>query len=151
MNIFIVLTGILLLSFGISDWRKKAVPIMHLIVGGILTLVVIFIWNENPIYFYISALMPGIGLILLAFLTKDKLGYADGITVLLVGALRGLVLCLQSLMLALFLLMCVFGVLIACKKADRKTKLPFIPFLFFSWCLTEVFRETVFRMTGGKI
>lgn len=151
MNIFIVLTGILLLSFGISDWRKKEVPIMHLIAGGILALAAILICSEHSVYFYAGALMPGIGLIILAFLTKEKIGYADGITVMILGLLRGLVLCLQSLMLALFLLMCVFIVLIACKKADGKTKLPFIPFLFFSWCLTEALKETVFRMTGGEI
>lgn len=145
MNLFIVLTFLILFWFGISDLRKKEISALHLAAGVSLTLILICICREKPAFYYVLALMPGIGMVVLSFLTREKLGYADGIVVMILGLLRGLLICLQSLMIGLLLLLCFFLALILLKKANRKTTLPFVPFLFLSWCLTETFQAA-----GGR-
>lgn len=137
-NPFIILTGILLLWFAVSDFRKKEIPARHFIIGAAAGFLLICIRRENPAHFYIMALLPGMGMLILAFLTKDKMGYGDGIAVMILGMLRGLRLCLYALMAGLLLLLCFFFIVILLKKANKKTMLPFIPFLFLSWCLTEL-------------
>ena len=64
-----------------------------------------------------------------AFLTREGIGYGDGILALLLGPVFGTEVMWAGLFLAFLLSALCSILLLACKKADRKTCLPFIPFL----------------------
>ncbi len=73
--------------------------------------------------------LPGLFLFLLSFLTERKVGMGDGVLLLIIGAMEGgritgFVFCWGLFLQSLFAV-----VLVILKKADRKTELPFVPFL----------------------
>ena len=72
--------------------------------------------------------MPGVVLLVIARLT-EKMGYADGIILMMIGAMVGyrgsiLVLCLGSFVSAVF---CV--ALLAIRKVKKHSRIAYIPFL----------------------
>lgn len=75
------------------------------------------------------SLLPGMALLGLAALSRERMGYGDGIMAALIGPCFGLQQMVTGLFLA-FLLSAVVSVgLIALKKAGRKMTIPFLPFL----------------------
>lgn len=141
--------GIALLWLGVmsvEDWRKQEVSTIVLLLGGVLLFArSVYGWFAEGIILYevISALCPGIVLLLLAFAT-GKIGAADGLAVLFLGLIAGvdrvwLVLCVSLLGMSAFSI-----VLLLCKKVNRQTGLPFFPFLFLGWG-TSIF------MNGGLL
>lgn len=76
-----------------------------------------------------ASLMPGAILLLVALLTREAVGCGDGLLLLVTGPLFGwqkMLLCLPA---ALLLTTFASVILLVLKKADRKTKIPFVPFL----------------------
>lgn len=77
----------------------------------------------------LPAVLPGLFLLILAWFTKESIGYGDGISVLLLGGMVGLRNCIWVLGISLLLLSLVGLVLLVIKRVDRKTKIPYLPFL----------------------
>ncbi len=75
------------------------------------------------------AALPGLFLLVLAWLTKESIGYGDGISVILLGGMVGLRNCIWVLCISLLLLSLAGLVLLVIKRVDRKTKIPYLPFL----------------------
>lgn len=123
--------GIYLLPLSIWDVRRREVPTAFLTVGWILTVgwsVISCMMRNGDLTGLIAGMLPGIVMILVARLT-GQMGYADGVVLTMIGTICGywntfLLLCGSLLLLcALSVIMLLFG------KADRNTKMPYIPFL----------------------
>lgn len=76
-----------------------------------------------------ASLMPGAALLLVALVTKEAVGLGDGLLLMATGPLFGWQRMLLCIAAALLLTTVASAVLLAVKKADRKTKIPFVPFL----------------------
>lgn len=137
MKLSVWLAGVLLCWFGISDFKEKAIPVRHLIIGGVFVAAALLLDPEEQLFYYMAGAMPGMCMVAMAFFAKGKMGYADGIVMIFLGILRGFVIGIRTLMLGLVLILAFFLILFLLKKAERNTTLPFVPFLFFSWCLVE--------------
>ncbi|MBR2950954.1 MAG: prepilin peptidase [Lachnospiraceae bacterium] len=76
-----------------------------------------------------AAVLPGILMLALGFLTEGKLGKADGYMVLAIGLFLGWELCTAVLAAACLLAALYAGCGIALGKLNRKSRICFAPFL----------------------
>lgn len=131
-------TGLWIVVLGVCAWtdmKKKYVGKRILFVTAILLGGMTFLSGQNISVMQSFRLLPGALLLILSFLSREKIGYGDGICVALSGlALPGNIFA-QSLIysFALILLLCLG--LIFSKKATLETTLPYIPFLFAGTCM----------------
>lgn len=124
----------LLAAGGIFDVKSKKIPFVVLGAGGIWSVIgLVFKAAETGIpqtlLFILTGIVPGAILVVLSFLTEKKIGYGDGIVLMILGCMEGagtafLVFCTGLFLQSLFAV----GLLIA-KKADKQSCIPFVPFL----------------------
>lgn len=144
--------AILLLSVcGVCDIRKKRIPVWTLIGGSIWALICVLLrcFSVNAggaesgglrtIGGILVAVLPGVFFLLLSFLTEKKVGYGDGILLMILGFMEGLSAVVFTCCMALFFQSLVAVVLVVAKKADKQTEIPFVPFMFLARIL-YVFR-----------
>lgn len=116
----------------IFDIRKKEIPLI-LAGVGMAAAVGFTIWRiGNGTIFAVQillSLLPGLFFLLVSWCTKEKVGYGDGILLLITGLMVGFYLCLTGLCISLFLSV-FFGVLLLfLHKAKKNSRIPFVPFL----------------------
>ena len=132
-NIFIKGAVLIFLSIcTIFDIRKKEIP--FILAGmGMAAAVGFTIWRiGNGTIFaaqILPAALPGLFFLLVSWCTKEKVGYGDGILLLIIGLTVGFYQCLTGLCISLFL-SAFFGVLLLfLHKAKKNSRIPFVPFL----------------------
>lgn len=125
------------------DIKKKQLPKLYLFVWLVFDAIWLGLdWQSLVLNRLIICLLPGMIMLVLAFLTKEQLGYGDGMVLILMGCLQEMRSLCVVLLYAFFGAACVSGILCLFKKANRKTKLPFLPFLFLTQLIYAVFQAT---------
>lgn len=119
------------------DIKKRTVPEKYLLVWGIVSLfylcVISLIYENNELFIRAFwGVFPGIICLFLAYVSREQIGYGDGWVLVLAGALLGLERILAIALVALSLVTCLSVVLLAMRKAGRKTVIPFLPFLLLA-------------------
>lgn len=131
-NIRFVIEAMLFVFLGLAayfDCRFRRIPWSVLGMGTIFMIICnILQWKEFKVGI-LSAALPGLFLLVLAWLTKESIGYGDGISVILLGGMVGLRNCIWVLCISLLFLSLAGLVLLVIKRVDRKTKIPYLPFL----------------------
>lgn len=125
----------------IFDIRMRKIPVWLLIVGlvwaifceavrlsALVPLGQDNVWQEVCKAFI--SLLPGIFFVAASFLTEGKIGNGDGLILGTLGFMEGFGPVLFTCGIGLFLQSLVAVVLVIGKRADKQTKLPFVPFLF---------------------
>lgn len=131
----IVVLGVFLFLEGIRDLRKHKVSMIMVVVVGIIGGVLqINSIRENGMGI-LSGIFVGIILLLLAKITREKIGYGDGWIFVVTGVYLGFRDNIYLLLLALFLASLVSIFLLAIKKVNGKTELPFVSFMLPSYLL----------------
>lgn len=127
----IKITGILvfLVLCSIQDIREKRLSVKMLVVSGVLFLGLSLMFDEISARERLHNILPGMAAFLLAFLTKEQIGYGDAAALVVLGNLVCAGTLLGAVMGGLVLLSVCSMILLAGRKADRKTTLPFLPFL----------------------
>lgn len=133
MNYSILQWIILLIAFipmSISDIRNKKISIWFVVCVGIAGILITSLYDMPPFSELIIRFLPGFVLLLVAYLTKECIGKGDGIMCIALGAILKPGQLVASIFYG-FILSAIVGLfLIVTRKASRKTRLPFIPFLF---------------------
>lgn len=96
----------------------------------------------NVLLSCLAGTLPGIFLLTVGWATGQEVGYGDGIVLLVIGIYLGFSAGISIFLTALLLITPVSLFYIACKKAGRRKKLPFIPFLlagYLLWLATDIF------------
>ncbi|MBQ7782036.1 MAG: prepilin peptidase [Lachnospiraceae bacterium] len=129
IGVFAVLIG-----SSIYDVRQKTIPLWILGAGGVwavINSVVLAGQTGVPSALQTVAvgILPGAALLFLGFLTEKKVGYGDGLLLVIMGILEGGKAVLLTFCMGLFLQSVLAVVLVIIKKADKQTKIPFAPFL----------------------
>lgn len=124
----IILLLVLAFLIGVSfiDVKKKKVPmwtLLILLVGGIVHQIMDF----QGFWLLLYDCMPGIVLLMIARITSQQIGYGDGLLVLGIGMLLGIQKSILVIMFALMGSFIIASILLLCKKANRKTQIPFFP------------------------
>lgn len=125
----------------IWDAREKMIPAIALCIGGMLGVTCAaytVLFGERNVWDIGMAMLPGIVLLLLAYATRQQIGYGDGLLLLILG------LFLEKEMILFIVvsgqLMASFWgiVLLVFRKAGKGTTIPYIPFLFMAMLLYQV-------------
>lgn len=118
-----------LILCSIQDIREKRLSVKMLVVSSLLFSGMSLIFEEIPIEKRLYNILPGMSAFLLAFLTKEQIGYGDAACLVVLGILVSAGCLSGAIMAGLILLSICSIILLAWKKANRKTTLPFLPFL----------------------
>lgn len=116
----------------VFDIKKREIPVVLILLGGIcavgLNLYQIFN-GEIAVASIGSSFLIGLIFLAISFCTREKVGYADGLILLVSGLVLGFEQCLLGLCLALLLSSIYALWLLLMRKARRNSALPFVPFL----------------------
>lgn len=130
-----VIKILLILFLGICavfDIRKKEIPVI-LILIGIAFSFGINIWqihNKNiTIADAGAALVVGAFMICVSFCTRERIGYGDGLILIVSGLMLGFYQCFLGLCISLLLSSVCALFLLITHKAGKDSGLPFVPFL----------------------
>ncbi len=137
-----VSVGILLITEGIRDIRKNEVGIVLPVLNALAAVVFIFVFKDMGIPGILIALAEGIFVIILSFLTKEGIGLGDGIILCSTGLMLGWKNNLIMFFIACFISALVSVMLMIITKADKKTKIPFVPFMIPAFLVTMILRLT---------
>ena len=116
----------------IEDIRKKEILLWEILACAILSVAAVFMsfYKASPdIIDILLSLLPGALLLLLSFISREGIGYGDGLIILAAGPALGFYDLLTALMTAIILSGLFSGILLIFKKAKRKTRIAFAPFL----------------------
>ena len=84
----------------------------------------------------LCGLLPGVLLLLFAFVTRESIGTGDGLVLCALGMFCGAKTALAVLGMALVLASVLAMVLLVLRRAGRKTELPFLPCLWGGYLLS---------------
>lgn len=134
---------ILLTVCGIFDLKWKKIPVWAFVAGGVWAIICFFlrcfgegdfaqsvVWQE--IGGAAAAVLPGVIFLILSFLTEKKVGYGDGLLLIILGLMEGMKAVAFTCCMGLFLQSLVAVFLVIFKKANKQTEIPFVPFLFLA-------------------
>lgn len=99
---------------------------------GMLTAACLHIFGamgETGIFAAAFSLIPGMVFFLLSFCSREKVGYGDGWTLLMIGLFLGAYRCFLILFIGLLAESMVVMVLLMLRKIHRNKEIPFVPFL----------------------
>lgn len=116
----------------VFDIKKREIPIVLIFLGGIfavgIKLFQIFS-GEIAVVSVGSSLFIGLIFLLISFCTREKVGYGDGLILLVSGLVLGFYQCFLGLCLSLLLSSVYALLLLLMRKAERNSGMPFVPFL----------------------
>lgn len=126
-----VVTGVYLVALAVRDMRRRSVPRWSLVLGlaGTMVYALMALWQGNMgIVDILLGMLPGGLLLVLAWFTH-KIGYADGMVLLLLGVLYGYGQAVFALGISMLLASILSMILLALRKVRRNTQIPYLPFL----------------------
>ncbi len=126
-----------LAGFAVYDMKTKTVSLIAVTVFAISVLLY-RLCAGTGIAELAAGLIPGLLVVVLAFVTRENIGMGDGLMLCVLGMFCGWRRCLAVFGLALVLSAVLAIVLLVCRRAGRKTEIPFLPGLFggfFICCL----------------
>ena len=116
-----------------TDVKRKTVSMRMAVLFGVLALAV-EIYVKDPVFVWLAGAVPGCFLLLLSRVTREAVGYGDGVTLAVIGLFTGFAQAMGIFMGAL-LILCPVALLFLIWKRDRKMTLPFVPFLLAAYLL----------------
>lgn len=128
-----ILMGILA-GLSVYDLKTKKVPVSVVVLAGIGG-IVYRLYMETKVVVLLAGLVPGVVLLLLAFLTKESIGIGDGMVLCVIGLLCGWKETVAILGMALVFAAIIAVILLVSKRVGRKTLLPFLPCLCAGYLL----------------
>lgn len=123
--IYILMVYLLLLSIG--DIRRKELP-LQAVLGG-LGVSLVYGLCKGDMYRLLVGVLPGVLLILMGFFTGEKVGYGDGLLVIVIGCVMGWPGSFVVYVIAQFGVLFYAVFLLVAKRAAGNVKVPFVPFL----------------------
>lgn len=130
-----VIEGITLIYMGVCmifDIRRREIPLL-LILFGIAAAFGVDIWRVRGDMITVTemgiSLLPGFFFLLTGFFTGEKVGYGDGLLLIVSGLVLGVYRCFLALGIGLVFSAAISLLLLLLRKAGRYSRIPFVPFL----------------------
>ncbi len=118
---------ICLLILSVEDIKERKINVLFILPIAVVTGSVSLYYGMASKTLLI-ALIPGALLILTAVLFPEKIGVGDGVTVALIACGIGRAV-FMALFLSFFICSVLSLILLALRKVNRNSKIPFVPFL----------------------
>ena len=116
-----------------QDFQSKRIRNSYLLTGGIVGVVarIVGIFQGKHSYVeWLFALFPGIALLVIAAVTKEKIGMGDGWTILILGNYLSVVEIYYIFETALVMVIIFCAIKLWKKKINKEWEIPFLPFLW---------------------
>ena len=130
--VFQFLVLIIMIVSSVEDIRKKEVPLWEIALCGLVSAAAcmfgVFTGTPDPLG-VLSSLLPGIAILIIGRISGEGVGYGDGFLLLAAGPALGSGAAIMGLVIALFTCGILSGVLVAIRRAGRRSRVPFVPFL----------------------
>ncbi len=125
----ICIVELILMSIAVFfDYKYKEIPLWIIATSGVISISeAIF---KMTIYEALFAMIPGMIMLIVSWLSKQSMGYGDGLLALSIGLAFGVNKMALGISVAFFVSGLVSLALLVIKKAKRNDTLPFVPFLF---------------------
>ena len=121
-----------LLIGAVVDYRTKSLSVIYLYAMVIMGIILGMAEQNGFSYEILLGFIPGIVIIILAFVSKEKIGYGDGILLLSIGMFLGYFNCM-IIMLYSLLFSALISIIVFIKRRNRREEIPFVPFLFLGY------------------
>ncbi len=129
---------IFILLEGIRDLHKRKISLVSVSAFGSLGILLQCThWSENWMNL-LGGIGVGAAVLLLAKITKEKIGYGDGWVLMVSGIYLGFYGNLVLLAYSLMATSAVAILLIVLKKAKKNTELPFVTFMFIGYIVLMI-------------
>ena len=116
------------------DIRRREIALLPIIACGALSVLRVALdlyrGAADPADLLLS-LLPGALFLITAYVSREGVGYGDGLLLLAAGPALGFMTALLGATTAVFASGMISGILLTLRRVGRKTKLPFVPFLTF--------------------
>jgi leader peptidase (prepilin peptidase) / N-methyltransferase len=127
-----ILGGILLIFVLKDDLKDKQIRILPVVFIGVLGFFIRCVLNCDVMDGLLGTVI-GMLLLLIGKITRQSIGYGDGLVFISIGMLIGIKQVTMVLFASLLLAFIYSIVLLIFKKVRRKTSFPFVPFIFLSY------------------
>ena len=136
-KLYVCLLGYLSVETG-SDIRKKEISVTRSVLCGVIAFLLrtgmgMPGLQADTVQFLLTAILPGGVLLLIGKITRQEVGYGDGILLLVCGLCLGGKETIFLFVSGLFLMFPISLVLLLSGHTDRRAELPFAPFLLASY------------------
>lgn len=119
-----------------SDIKCRKVSGKILLAGAICTLIYQFLYRPLSLWSLGAGAAVGIFFLLVSKVTHEGFGYGDSLAILILGVYLGFWRLLGVLSGAFFLLAAVSVLTLCMKRMNRKSSLPFFPFLTVGYLIS---------------
>ena len=134
MSINEISIGMILAVQSYWDIKDKEIPVLVNLLGGIGG-IVLSLLQRRSLKEVLLALVPSLVCLLISFLTREAIGYGDGLLLSVVGMFVSYEVVLEIVFLAIsFAGILALFLLVVCHKRGKE-KLAFVPFLFGAWLM----------------
>ena len=131
-----IITVICLGGLSVEDIRRKEISGWSLLITagiGLVLLAVDGCWREwQTLYRFV----PGLVWLLLGWMTRESIGYGDGLVLLCMGGFMGISQLVRMWFAAITMAGLVAIFLLVVRHMQRKAELPFVPFLLMGYGMT---------------
>ncbi len=127
-----ILSFMILIPAAVHDIRKRELTWSVLAAAGALAIAssaTALICGQWSLPELLMSLAPGGALLAMAFLSREGIGYGDGLLTLLIGPAFGWERMTAGILLAFFSSAVISVILLAAKRVGRRSCLPFVPFI----------------------
>lgn len=128
----VVLLGCLGLM-SIEDIRKREISSMWIILLGVIGVPIMTALGEFRSALFLIRFVPGVVCVMLAWVTREQIGYGDALLLLVLGFYLDVNLLMNVCMVAMTLVGILSLVLLVVAKQSRKSELPLIPFILLGY------------------
>lgn len=123
----------LLAACSVSDWRKKTIPYVFLLVLGIAVVAFAFFCDGVSVRMRMAGAVMGVLFLLISKMSREAIGYGDSFLILFLGIYMGSFAALGVLFVAALLAAVVSLFFLWKCRWKRHATLPFVPFLTISY------------------
>ena len=122
----------------IQDIKTQKITSRYLKLGAVMSCIIFFFFLYSVNFQWkqwMVCLVPGIIFLIVAKITKEQIGYGDGLVLFILGICLGGAdiwkLCMISIYLSTFYTL----IMVVRRKLNRKDRIPYLPFLWISHLL----------------
>ena len=123
----------------VEDIRKKEIRRVWLLVLGVAGVLLMVVGGGLRGVADLAGFIPGMLCLLVAWMTKEQLGWGDAILILVMGCYLDAIALMNVCMIAFAIAGFAALVLIVVVKKSKKYELPLVPFLLTGYVLLCVF------------
>lgn len=138
LTVRIVVLSVGLFLMGVEDIRKKEIGSLPLLIMGGVGILLSLLSGEWTNWTVVFRFVPGCVILLLAWITRESIGYGDGLAILCLGCFLSGVQIVNICMIAITFAGVAALFLLLVRRRSRKTQIPFIPFLIIGFAVTEL-------------